>query len=138
MTHHLLHRALPSIPLHGFTTSSLLHANPNLTASTLSRLFPGPDTAATSAPRQLFAAWDRSALDSMVAHLDAEEGERGAFQTVVKALQERLERSADVHFHLVGALANETSHPLPKLPFGLALPITHLPLPQALRSRSVS
>ncbi|KAN0061018.1 hypothetical protein ACQY0O_006752 [Thecaphora frezii] len=102
MTHHLFHRALPSIPSHGFTTSSLLHANPNLTASTLLCLFPSPDTAATSAPRQLFAAWDRSALDSMVAHLDAEEGERGAFQTVVKALQERLERSADVRFHLVG------------------------------------
>lgn len=111
----LLRAALPHIPREGFTLAAVRRAieeNARLSSQmdetrvdrALEQLFPGKDTAPTSAPRRLFQAWD----DEMCAKMMSQGKLSGtpvpyesAVQNAVGLLQDRLRASATVQPHLL-------------------------------------
>ncbi|WFD07628.1 P-type Ca(2+) transporter [Malassezia vespertilionis] len=118
----VLQSALPLVPEYGFTLAAVrkaIESNPMSSATSqqpkdldrvLAILFPGPDTAPTSAPRRLFQAWDDEAWASTVSNFtdkavrDAK-AERipcqAAFDSAVHLLSDRLSYSTIVQPHLL-------------------------------------
>ncbi|EPQ29234.1 uncharacterized protein PFL1_02989 [Pseudozyma flocculosa PF-1] len=152
LTAQLLQRSLPHIPSYGFTQRCVAASNPDVAAHTISSLFPGPDTASTSAPRRLFHAYDEHALHSVLPSLDegagrevrmsppSEQEERKRYDDVVEKLVERLRRSWDVRGALVDGLANEARHPITHLlPLGRwSFDTIPTPLPLLQRSQAIT
>ncbi|WFD39357.1 uncharacterized protein MJAP1_002330 [Malassezia japonica] len=135
--HALLRSALPHVPSKGFSLAAIRvaveesvllkqkageeTATPTNVDRALERLFPGPDTAPTSGPRRLFAAWDQEAGTQMVSDAKTAFGadpknNHDAFQGSVELLSDRLCASAVVQPHLLPAFTLLSSEPLLPLP----------------------
>ncbi|WFD29753.1 hypothetical protein MSPP1_000765 [Malassezia sp. CBS 17886] len=121
----LLKAALAQVPAKGFTMAAVYEAAKRLAPApsadahapldrTLEQLFPGPDTAPTSAARRLFHTWD--AMYSFPSLLEPPQAELPHVAVDAKAismLSDRLAYSAAVKPHLLPAFVLLSSQPLP-------------------------
>lgn len=117
----LLRDAIAYVPTYGFSMTAIRHAAMDYADRApdrsgvapgrdrdraLTHLFPGPDTAPTSAPRRLFQAWDDDMSTQMVSsaepHADAAAGTpNDAFNATLALLHDRLGASGPVRAHLL-------------------------------------
>ena len=112
----LLRASLAHIPTHGFSMAAVRKAieadaallgaahdaKPAERDRALDALFPGPDSAPTSAPMRLFYTWDNEAHKATIQARDPHPPTReAAFQDAVGQLENRLGASDAVRGHLL-------------------------------------
>lgn len=156
--HALLRSALPHVPSKGFSLAAIRvaveesvllkqkageeTATPTNVDRALERLFPGPDTAPTSGPRRLFAAWDQEAGTQMVSDAKTAFGadpknNHDAFQGSVELLSDRLCASAVVQPHLLPVRSHLSSQAFTLLSSEPLLPLPSLVQRLGLSPRTV-